>query len=255
MKKERNIKNIKIKNTEIKNTDFRNAKINETGINETEKKETIIDAYKLSKNIYDDVLSRRKWWAKLYNAFFWGNVDDKEIAERVLDMIPAEFTGTLLDVPVGTAVFTLEKYRELSTAQITCLDYSEDMLSQAQARFTQNHLSNIRCIQGDVSNLPFPAETYDIVLSMNGFHAFPDKEKAFMETNRVLKKGGVFCGCFYIRGECRRTDFLVFHILSKKGWFTPPFQTLAQLRERLQKEYAVVELFHEKAMVYFRCMK
>lgn len=216
---------------------------------------TIQTAYRLSKNIYDDVLSRRKWWAKLYNAFFWENVDDKKIAERVLDMIPAEFTGALLDVPVGTAVFTLEKYRELSKAQITCLDYSEDMLSQAQARFTQNHLSNIRCIRGDVSNLPFPAETYDIVLSMNGFHAFPDKEKAFAETNRVLKKGGVFCGCFYIKGECRRTDFLVRYILSKKGWFTPPFQTLAQLRERLQKEYEVVELSHEKAMVCFRCVK
>ena len=27
---------------------------------------------------------------------------------------------------------------------------------------------------------------------MNGFHAFPDKKKAFSETHRVLKKGGSF---------------------------------------------------------------
>lgn len=250
MKKERNIKNIKTKNTEIKNADIRNAKINET-----EKKETIIDAYKLSKNIYDDVLSRQKWWSRLYIAFFWGNIDDVKIAEKVLDMIPSAFSGTLLDVPVGTAVFTLGKYRELPNAQITCLDYSEDMLSQAQARFTQKRLPNIRCMQGDVGSLPFSDGTYDIVLSMNGFHAFPDKEKAFAETARVLKKGGIFCGCFYIRGECRRTDFVVNHILSKKGWFTPPFQTLPQLKQRLEQEYSVVELSHEKAMVYFRCVK
>ncbi|MBP3477301.1 MAG: class I SAM-dependent methyltransferase [Lachnospiraceae bacterium] len=222
---------------------------------ETEKNETIKDAYKLSKNIYDDVLSRQKWWSRLYIAFFWGNVDDVEIAGKVLDMIPADFSGTLLDVPVGTAVFTLEKYRKLPNAQITCLDYSEDMLSQAQARFTRNQLPNIRCMQGDVGSLPFSDETYDIVLSMNGFHAFPDKEKAFSETARVLKKGGIFCGCFYIKGECRRTDFVVNHVLARKGWFTPPFQTLPQLKKQLEQEYSAVELFHEKAMVYFRCVK
>ena len=31
-------------------------------------------------------------------------------------------------------------------------------------------------------------ETFDMVLSMNGFHAFPDKDHAFQETWRVLKK-------------------------------------------------------------------
>ena len=34
------------------------------------------------------------------------------------------------------------------------------------------------------------ANSFDIVLSMNGFHAFPDKKKAFRETHRVLKPGG-----------------------------------------------------------------
>jgi ubiquinone/menaquinone biosynthesis C-methylase UbiE len=46
-------------------------------------------------------------------------------------------------------------------------------------------------MQGDVGNLKFSNETFDIVLSMNGFHAFPDKEKAFSETARVIKKGGI----------------------------------------------------------------
>ncbi len=30
------------------------------------------------------------------------------------------------------------------------------------------------------------------MLSLNGFHAFPDKEAAYRETYRVLKKGGTF---------------------------------------------------------------
>ena len=33
-------------------------------------------------------------------------------------------------------------------------------------------------------------ESVDTVVSMNGFHAFPDKQKAFHEIWRVLKPGG-----------------------------------------------------------------
>ncbi|VUX40026.1 Methyltransferase domain protein [Blautia luti] len=39
------------------------------------------------------------------------------------------------------------------------------------------------------------------VVSMNGFHAFLDKQKAFHEIWRVLKPGGDFIACFYIRGK------------------------------------------------------
>ena len=54
------------------------------------------------------------------------------------------------------------------------------------------HILNV--FRGDVSNLKMNAESYDIVVSMNGFHAFPDKKKAFQETWRVLKPGGTFIG-------------------------------------------------------------
>lgn len=42
--------------------------------------------------------------------------------------------------------------------------------------------------------LPYEDGTFDIVLSLNGFHAFPDKEAAYREVFRVLKTrlGGVY---------------------------------------------------------------
>ena len=52
--------------------------------------------------------------------------------------------------------------------------------------------------QGDVGNLQMENESVDTVVSMNGFHAFPDKHKAFHEIWRVLKPGGDFIACFYI---------------------------------------------------------
>lgn len=82
------------------------------------------------------------------------------------------------NVPVGTAVFTEKKWRSLRDARITCLDYSVDMLQKAKARLED--CRNISFIQGDVGKLLLADESYDIVMSMNGFHAFPDKKKGFL---------------------------------------------------------------------------
>lgn len=212
-------------------------------------------SYQQSKDIYDDVLTQSKWWSRLYIKLFWGGVDDNEIARRVLQLIPDDFKGRLLDVPVGTAVFTLKKYQTLKSAAITCLDYSEDMLCQARERFAGTNLKNVETIQGDVGKLPFADGNFDIVLSMNGFHAFPDKEKAFEEIGRVLKTGGLFIACFYIQGESKVTDLLVKKFLSKKGWFTPPFDSVVSLKTRLEAEYCIEEFHVEGSMVYFSVRK
>ena len=210
-------------------------------------------AYHDSKNIYDDVLTQRSFLSKLYIKLFWSGTDDNEIARKVLAYIPDDFSGVLLDVPVGTAVFTREKWKSLSKAEIICLDYSEDMLAQAEA-----HLANcphISCVQGDVGQLPLENESCDIVLSMNGFHAFPDKQKAFQEIWRVLKPGGKFIACYYIKGESSITDWLVKNILAKKGWFTPPFQTKSEIKELLEQQYERVDFHTDGSMVYFACVK
>lgn len=45
--------------------------------------EKIKESYKQSKNIYDDVLTQRTWWGKLYIKLFWSGVDDNDIAREV----------------------------------------------------------------------------------------------------------------------------------------------------------------------------
>ena len=213
----------------------------------------IQDAYESSKNIYDGVLTQGNFFSRMYIKLFWSGTDDNEIARKVLSYIPDDFSGKLLDVPVGTAVFTQRKWSSLKNAHITCLDYSTDMLEQAKRRLDGQ--AHINFIQGDVGNLQMDDESFDIVLSMNGFHAFPDKQKAFRETFRVLKSGGDFIACFYIRGKSKRTDWLVRNILAKKGWFTPPFQTEEELKNTLQKMYKEVELHVDGSMAYFHCVK
>ena len=71
----------------------------------------------------------------------------------------------------------------------------------------------------------------------------------------MLKNGGTFIACFYIKEKSKITDWLVKNILSKKGWFTPPFHTEDELKEILGGMYKNLEVHIDGSMVYFKCEK
>ena len=117
------------------------------------------------------------------------------------------------------------------------------------------HLKNVTFRQGDVGALPYADDTFDIVLSLNGFHAFPDKGAAYREVFRVLRPGGTLCGCFYVMGGHRRTDWFVRHVYEKAGFFTPFYETVSSLKARLDGMYADVDMGNLKSMAWFVCRK
>jgi ubiquinone/menaquinone biosynthesis C-methylase UbiE len=218
--------------------------------------EEIQNAYKkLGKDatFYDGMMTYSTPLGKAVCRLVW-NLDGKKSAaylEKALSGIPEGFAGSLLEVPVGTGVLTMPVYATLPQADITCLDYSPDMMAAAKRRAPEN----VRFVQGDVGKLPFEDKTFDLVLSLNGFHAFPDKEAAYRETFRVLKPGGTFCGCFYIQGQNRRTDWFIEKMYVPKGFFTPPFETLQSLYGRLSQLYDTADVSAVEGIVCFACRK
>ena len=212
-------------------------------------------SYRFSKNFYDDALTQNKWWSRLYFKLIWGGVDDNEIARKVLSWIPDDFGGKMLDVPVGTAVFTAEKYKRMGKADIIGLDYSQDMLDRARFRFSENGITNIKTMQGDVGAMPFDDDSFDYILCMNGLHVFPDKDKAHSEILRTLKQGGELLACFYIAGEQKIADLLAKTVLTRMGWFTPPFDSANDVRRRLEPYYEILDFNIEGAMLYFMAKK
>ena len=220
------------------------------------RKEQIKGAYKQlggSATFYDGMMTYSTLPGKAICRLVWNMNGEKnlEYLTRALSGVPEDFSGKLLEVPVGTGVLTMPVYKDLPNAEITCLDYSADMMAAAEKRAKAAGLNNVTFRQGDVGALPFNDETFDIVLSLNGFHAFPDKDAAYRETFRVLKKGGTFCGCFYIQEGCRRTDWFIEHLYVPKGFFTPPFETEQTLRARLED----VTVSSVEGMGIFRCRK
>ena len=224
-----------------------------------ERKDAIRGAYRLTggNNFYDGMITCSTLSGKAVCRLVWAmnKAECDDYLEKALSGIPENFSGRLLEVPVGTGVLTMPVYQTMPKADITCLDYSPDMMKQAKEKAERLCLKNVTFRQGDVGALPYEDGSFDIVLSLNGFHAFPDKEAAYREIFRVLKPGGTFCGCFYVKGEHKRTDWFVRHIYEKAGFFTPPYETVSSLKARLKGMYADVDMGNLKSMSWFVCRK
>ena len=224
-----------------------------------ERKEAIRSAYRMTggNSFYDGMITCSSLSGKAVCRLVWAmnKAECDDYLEKALSGIPSNFTGKLLEVPVGTGILTMPVYKTMPDADITCLDYSSDMMKQAQEKASRLNLNNITFQQGDVGALPYENGTFDVVVSLNGFHAFPDKEAAYREVFRVLRPGGTFCGCFYVKGEHKRTDWFVRHVYEKIGFFTPPYETASSLKNRLERMYAAVTLGNVKSMAWFICRK
>ena len=224
-----------------------------------ERKEAIRSAYRLTggNNFYDGMITCSTFGGKAVCRLVWdmNKAENDAYLEKAMTGIPENFSGKLLEVPVGTGILTMPLYQTLPQADVTCLDYSPDMMGQAQEKADRLHLKNVTFRQGDVGALPFADGAFDIVLSLNGFHAFPDKEAAYRELFRVLRPGGTFCGCCYEAGECKQSDWFVRHVYERTGFFTPPYETVSGLKARLDGMYTDVDMGNLKSMAWFVCRK
>lgn len=227
---------------------------------EMSRKDKIKSAYKSlgkSHGFYDGMMRGTSFLGRLVSKTVWNMTpeDELEYQAMVFEALPADFSGRLLEVPVGTGVLSMPVFKTLPEADVTCLDYSEKMMASAQARAAEMGIHNVTFRQGDVGNLPFADESFDAVMSLNGFHAFPDKEAAYRETLRVLKPGGLFIGCFYVEKENLHTDKMIRRFYIKSGFFTPPFETVDSLQKRLSGMYGEAAVQNVESIAVFRCRK
>lgn len=77
--------------------------------------------------------------------------------------------------------------------EVTGLDMTEQMIEKARSNCAKLGYSNIKFVIGDIEAMPFDDAIFDVVISNCVLNLVPDKEKAFGEIFRVLKKGGHFC--------------------------------------------------------------
>jgi SAM-dependent methyltransferase len=96
----------------------------------------------------------------------------------------------VLEVAAGTGVATRALASILPEhVAIVATDLNQSMLEHASALGTSRP---VEWRQADGLQLPFPDGTFDAVVCQFGVMFFPEKSRAYAETRRVLRPGGVF---------------------------------------------------------------
>ncbi|MDB5870854.1 MAG: SAM-dependent methyltransferase [Ramlibacter sp.] len=96
----------------------------------------------------------------------------------------------VLEIAAGTGVVTRKLASALpASVEVVATDLNQAMLDEAAKVGTARP---VEWRQADAMQLPFEDASFDAVVCQFGVMFFPDKAKAFAETRRVLKPGGVF---------------------------------------------------------------
>jgi ubiquinone/menaquinone biosynthesis C-methylase UbiE len=95
----------------------------------------------------------------------------------------------ILDAGTGTWVLIPYLVQAVGpSGSITALDYAEEMVKICRSKYAQ--LPNVTVDNQDVETLTFPSKYFDAVTGFGLFPHLENKEKALLQMNRVLKKGG-----------------------------------------------------------------
>ena len=131
-----------------------------------------------------------KWNPEKYDVWYktsLGALSDKLEKELVFSLFEIKHGDAVLDVGCGTGNYTIELAKR--GADVVGVDSSEEMLIWARQK-AQGERLKVNFQVADALNLPFPDESFDLILS-NGLLCFlKEPEKALMEMHRVLKPGG-----------------------------------------------------------------
>lgn len=122
-----------------------------------------------------------------------------DLARRVAARGPQR----VLEIAAGTGVVTRALAAVLPEAtEIVATDLNPAMLEQAAAIGTSRR---VEFQQADAMQLPFPDQSFDVVVIQFGVMFFPDKPKALAETRRVLRSGGALI--FNVWGSLEHNEF------------------------------------------------
>lgn len=99
--------------------------------------------------------------------------------ERVLDLGSGAGTDSLVAAQMVGA-----------DGHVTGIDMTAPMLAKARAAAAEMGVTNVEFVEGEAERLPFPDESFDVVISNGVIDLVPDKDAVFAELYRVLAPGG-----------------------------------------------------------------
>ncbi|OQP56385.1 class I SAM-dependent methyltransferase [Niastella populi] len=120
---------------------------------------------------------------------FFGPLFFEPYAIEVAKRIDPNAVSIALEIAAGTGRVTRHiRERIPSSAKLIASDISEEMLAEARKQLRH---ANIDWQKIDAQQLPFSDNGFELIVCCFGYMFVPDRPKAFAETWRVLKPGGM----------------------------------------------------------------
>ena len=138
------------------------------------------------RRIYDRVAERYDF----QHAFFTARTDQRG-REMLIDRTVSR-GDTVLDCGAGTGTTGVMAARKVGAdGRVVLLDMSEGMLRVAKEKVQREELSDrVAIIEGDMLNLPFEDNSFDVVLTTYSLCPIYDPVQGAMELYRVTRPGG-----------------------------------------------------------------
>jgi ubiquinone/menaquinone biosynthesis C-methylase UbiE len=117
----------------------------------------------------------------------------KDYATLCEDSLASSSEGWVLDLACGSLAFTAEIYADCSSRPVVFLDQSLKLLRKGKSRLEKlkgNISENMFFLHADALQLPFKANIFHTVISLNLLHCIDDVKTALKEIKRVLANDG-----------------------------------------------------------------
>jgi len=100
---------------------------------------------------------------------------------------------TVLDIGAGGGLDVFLAAKKVgSKGKVIGLDMTEQMVEKARKNARKGNYNNVEFKLGEAENIPVKDNSVDLVMSNCVINLVPNKEKAYREIYRILKRGGRF---------------------------------------------------------------
>jgi len=144
----------------------------------------------------DNKADNKDYWKKeckhdWLSARLKGNMFERTFINKKVKFICSviDYSGKyVLDLGCGTGVCTYDLAKRAK--KVVGVDISTWAIEKAKANPIAEKL-NVDFVVGDAENIPFPDNTFDVVVNTALLQYFDEPQKVINEIHRVLKPGGV----------------------------------------------------------------